>query len=1179
MSKSPKPSSAKSAQWTAQVPTSPPSEKKRRTQGHGLSRSLAIVGVLLVAVAVGIVVNHLTKAGSGNSLRELVARDVNSIGRTLSEKEQHIGQNIEMLAANIGDQQSIESAGTTFRLNAPRVLEGLPASSALVLASRSTPDAPLEIVDIAAKGSLRSAIDSLWLSSTEPNLDIDTSKTLSGGILLDSLPLSESQEGTNQLIWYAAPPKSDNAAQFTLLSFISISSLINDTLPNELALSHDVRVTYKNADGQQRLIMWRNAIYREGESSPAMVDPEETPSQQYLLDVRGDTLSVLFNPTLAWIQQHESPLPRILLILSLSTIGLAAVVMFILSRHTAVIENRVTQRTEELAESERQLEVRNRTLNSILERSPDLMMLQNREGKFRYSNPRTHNVLSADLNGRTPAEIARTVSGHSRQILMQIAEGFNAIAQGATSNRFEAVTVAAGNVEEIHLDILQVPVRNDEGQIVRVLTVGRNITEQRTQLSRLKQAQRRIAALLEDTATAIIEWDTQQKVVAWNPAAERIFGYTRDEALGMPIKTLIPATAAGHLTCPSGNPLATDSEETSRVWQTQTKDGQVVATQWQNTIVHDEKGNPATTTSFIFDVTRRILAETSLQEREVVLRALANSSLEFMQGSEWEQEARSLLGALLECNTIDRVSLVRQRLEADEPDLEAVTVWQNVAGQPNEVDISCYEEITKENQQLVCQAWIDTLRQGAEISGSLPDFDTPDREKLQAIGVESLLIIPLFKQDLLWGFLRFDHHTTKQSWSSDQIDALRVVGAVLSTAITKQALDHKQSLLERRLLSAQKRESLGILASGVANNFNELISAILGNASLARTQAETHTTIDDCLASIETDGLKASDLCREMLLYSGHNEGNIGLASINIILLEAIAQLRHSISDKIEIVTDFASGLPVVEGDAEQLKQAIYNVLLNAAEAMVTSTGLIRIQTGIAVAPSQNQQNSELSEDDQTRVFIRITDTGCGIDSRSLDHIFDPFFSTKAQGRGLGLTLVQTAIEAHEGSIKVTSEIDHGTVVNISLPSRNQGDLKRHTARVRPLLQLNGTVLYAESDSVQRAEGVAILRKFGLRVDAVSDGQQAVDLISARPDRYLLVIMDLRMPVMDGLTALTQILKLHDNQRIILTSSRSFTSETHRLVDEGIAVTIEKPLDEAQLSGAIQQLLDRYPAH
>ena len=157
------------------------------------------------------------------------------------------------------------------------------------------------------------------------------------------------------------------------------------------------------------------------------------------------------------------------------------------------------------------------------------------------------------------------------------------------------------------------------------------------------------------------------------------------------------------------------------------------------------------------------------------------------------------------------------------------------------------------------------------------------------------------------------------------------------------------------------------------------------------------------------------------------------------------------------------------------------------------------------------------------------------------------------------------------------SELDHGTVVNVQLPCRNQKEVKTSTARQNPILQLSGTILYAEADYEQRERGKAILKKFGLKVDAVTDGKEAVDRVTRNPDRYVFVCLDMKLPVMDGLTALTKILRVHQDQRILLTSTRSVTSETQRLVDEGLAVTIAKPIDEEELSGAIRELLTRHP--
>ncbi len=1138
------------------------------------------IATLLIGVVASFVFYQFSDRSNQNNLRELVTRDVLRMGERLGDRIGYVGRDVIALGEAFSQDSDKTETLQRFTADATRTIEEMAPSSALVLLSGDSfeDNAQMELLDVVGDESFTAAINGEWLTAIRSRIDLKPRGVLAGGVLED-VPIEGGRLA--HVIWYGARSKTVKGDENLVLAFTEITSVVDFSLSNQLSMSYDVLVGKSREDGSHRLLTYRAANFRETPELPTYQDLRGRPTQQYLLQVGNDSISILFNPTMLWIAEHKSPLPTFLFALALTITTLVAILLMVLSRRTAVIENTVAERTQELAESERQLSLRNRTLNSILDRSPDLMILQGPDGRILYANPKSLKILSADvaedLIGTLPSEIAASSNGITSQVMKTIAVGFSQMKNGRAPEPAKLHVIDAALRHQTYLDLVQVPIRDQEGKIIRSLTVARDTTEEHLRVADITKANQRIETLVKKSATAIIEWDINRKIVSWNPAAQRVFGYTPSQAIGRGIDIILPNPSAKSFQASTLSPLDhLDTGVTTPLTSITANDHEVVC-EWQNTSLTDEKGVLVGITSFVQDVTQRILAENSLQERSRVLANLAKSSVGFLRGDDWTQEAGALLSALIDEDSIFRAGIFEQSSETETPEFETVVACEKFNGTASVVDSAKSEQLSEATETLVHQSWLDQLRSNDEISGDIGQFDSRAKDLLHEEGVTSILILPIFVERQLWGFIRFDNNRELRPWSPDQVDALRVVGAVMSTAINKQALDTKQTGLERRLLLAQKRESLGLLASGVADNFRNLVDEILGSASLARTQVDSDTTVDNCLGSIETAGLRASELCREMLLYSGHSGKEIGLVSVNLILMGAINQLRHSISESIQVVTDFANGLPVIEGDANQLRQAVYNLLLNSAESMESGTGLIRIQTGLA---EPTQRTGPIDSNDESafqRVFIRITDTGRGIDERSLEHIFDPFFSTKEHGRGLGLTLVQSAIEAHSGFIRVKSELEHGTVVNIQMPCRNQKEVKTSTARQSPALQLSGTILYAEADSENRERGKAIFKKFGLKVEAVENGKEAVDRVIRNPGRYMFVCLDMKLPVMDGLTALTSILKVYQDQRILLTSSRSVTSETHRLVDEGLAVTIAKPIDEGELSGAIRELLDRYP--
>lgn len=1160
-------------------PRASPTDNTARSMNR-LSRAMMAIATLLIGVVASFVFYQFLDRSNQSNLRELVTRDVLLMGERLNDRTAYVGRDIlalgEALSKDSGRSETLER----FTINASRIMEEMaPCSALLLMRNDSDQDSPqMELFDVVGDESFTAVISDEWLSTIRSRINLQPRGFLAGGVLED-VPIEGKKIA--HVIWYGARSETANGDEILVLAFSEVTSLVDFSLSKQLSMSYDVLVGKSREDGSHRLLTYRTANFRETPELPTYEDLRGRPTQQYMLQVGNDSISILFNPTVVWIDKHQSPLPSFLFVLALTVTTLVAILLIVLARRTAVIETAVTKRTQDLAESQRQLSLRNNTLNSVLNRSPDLMILQDADGKIIYANPKSLKILSIDvaedLIGILPSEIAASSKGLTSHVMKTIAIGFSQIKAGEAPQPTKLHVIDAALNSQTYLHIVQVPIRDREGKIIRCLTVARDTTEEHLRVAAITKANHQIETLVKKTATAIIEWDAHKKIVSWNPAAERVFGYTASQAIGRGVDVILPTSSAKDPQSSQKSPLDHLDTGVTAPFTSMTANNREVVCEWQNTSITDEKGSLTGITSFVQDVTRRILAENSMQERSRVLANLAKSSVGFLRGDDWTQEAGALLCALINEESVFRAGIFEQSDETETPQYETIVACEKLDGAAIIVDPAKGEQLSETTESLVHRSWLDQLRSHEEISGDIDQFDSRAKDLLHSEAINSILILPVFVESQLWGFIRFDNNDELRPWSADQVDALRVVGAVLSTAINKQALDAKQTGLERRLLLAQKRESLGLLASGVADNFRSLVDEILGSASLARTQVDSDTTVDDCLGSIETAGLRATELCREMLLYSGHSGNEIGLVSVNLILRGAINQLRHTISDSIQIVTDFANGLPVIEGDANQLRQAVYNILLNSTESMESGAGLIRIQTGLA---KPTQRTGPIGSDDESalqRVFIRITDTGRGIDERSLEHIFDPFFSTKEHGRGLGLTLVQSAIEAHGGFIRVKSELDHGTVVNIQMPCRNQKEVKTTTARQSPILQLSGTILYAEADHEQCERGKAILKKFGLKVETVSDGKEAVDRVTRNPGRYLFVCLDIKLPVMDGLSALTKILKLPQDQRILLTSTRSVTSETQRLVDEGLAVTIAKPIDEGELSGAIRELLDRHP--
>jgi PAS domain S-box-containing protein len=252
----------------------------------------------------------------------------------------------------------------------------------------------------------------------------------------------------------------------------------------------------------------------------------------------------------------------------------------------------------------------------------------------------------------------------------------------------------------------------------------------------------------------------------------------------------------------------------------------------------------------------------------------------------------------------------------------------------------------------------------------------------------------------------------------------------------KQAEEERRKQ-EAKVQQAQKLESLGVLAGGVAHDFNNLLVGILGNVDLALMDLEMAAPAREYLSQIELAAKRAAGLAKQMLAYSGKGHFFIERIDFQVLVEEMVHLLKASISRLVILKYDFAKNVPFVEGDADQIRQLIMSLVVNASEALEDRSGVISICTGAMECSRAYLAETYLDDDlpEGTYSCLEISDAGCGIDSENIARIFEPFFSTKFTGRGLGLAASLGIVRGHKGAIKVNSEPGKGTTIKVLFPA------------------------------------------------------------------------------------------------------------------------------------------------
>jgi two-component system, cell cycle sensor histidine kinase and response regulator CckA len=386
-----------------------------------------------------------------------------------------------------------------------------------------------------------------------------------------------------------------------------------------------------------------------------------------------------------------------------------------------------------------------------------------------------------------------------------------------------------------------------------------------------------------------------------------------------------------------------------------------------------------------------------------------------------------------------------------------------------------------------------------------------------------------------------------------------------------------QRELGRRLQEAQKLESLGLLAGGIAHDFNNLLTSVLGNVGLARMELPSDSPILSYLEQIEQTAVRAADLCRQMLAYSGRGRFVVRRLDLSALVQETTELLRLTTSKKAALRLELAPDLPAVSGDPTQLRQIVMNLVINASDAMGGRPGVIRIATGLQRVDSVELGSAGFAEDmaPGDHVFLEVSDTGCGMSPETQAKIFDPFFTTKFAGRGLGLAAVLGIVRAHKGAIRVHSEPGRGSTFTLLLPPvQGEAEGAKGALPVAGGWRGHGKVLVVDDEEGVRRVAARAFAKVGFQVETAKDGREGLQKFSRAPETYRAVVMDLTMPEMDGEEAFREMTGLRSGVRVLLMSGYSPQESVDRFAGKGLGGFIQKPFTAPELLEALRRLLE-----
>jgi len=400
--------------------------------------------------------------------------------------------------------------------------------------------------------------------------------------------------------------------------------------------------------------------------------------------------------------------------------------------------------------------------------------------------------------------------------------------------------------------------------------------------------------------------------------------------------------------------------------------------------------------------------------------------------------------------------------------------------------------------------------------------------------------------------------------------------ATIITDITSRVkMENERRRLEEQVLQTQKLESLGVLAGGIAHDFNNILMAVLGHCELALRRVAKESPVRASLEHIKDSASKAADLANQMLAYSGKGKFVIEPHDLCRIVEEMEQMLDVSVSKKVVLRYEFAPHIPTVEADATQLRQIILNLAINASDAIGDRSGVVAISTGVMDCDQVYLSETWLDEQlpSGQYVYFEVADTGCGMESETIQRIFEPFFTTKFTGRGLGMAAVLGIVRGHKGAIKVYSEVGKGTTFKILLPAGSKPAALFDREKNQPPFSGSGLVLLVDDDETVRSIGGSMLQELGFKVLFARDGREALKTYAEQSQVIKFVLMDLTMPHMDGEQAFREMRRLNPEVKVIMSSGYNEQEVSQRFVGKGLAGFLKKPYPLSALQNAIRKLL------
>lgn len=672
-------------------------------------------------------------------------------------------------------------------------------------------------------------------------------------------------------------------------------------------------------------------------------------------------------------------------------------------------------------------------------------------------------------------------------------------------------------------------------------TVGaiRDVTDRKRTEAALLRSEERFRLLVQTAGSAIILLSPDNLVLEWNHEAEIVFGHDRDSVLSKDFLDLFTIEEQKTLMHDALQKTMAGDEVRDLETLITTPDTGWFSILWNMSLLFDKDANPVAIIAVGQDVTQWKNAE---EER---LNAKAEAEM-------------ARISAKVATDTIDGMLDAVVLIGADGAIMQLNKGFTDSTGWGQEViGTSLTEYMSDDDTIAIKEVFVSCFSDRVCAKNIECKMTTKDNKE-----------IPMLL------------NATAMNDSYEK--PLKII-AVLRDIAERKRLEEKRQEVDRKLLHAQKLESLNMMAGGIAHDFNNHLAAVLGNLELAlMDQALDHNTRKK-IENAVTAAKRSAELSGQMLIYSGSAFYIPRNLDINEVAQTKEDALKSLVPKTTTLHFEINKVLPSINGDVDLIQRVITNLVINASEAIGDMDGDVTISTGVMDCDEAYLRRSRLEEKPKPGrfVFLEISDTGCGMDDDTQRRAFDPFFSTKFWGRGLGMAEVLGIVKCHHGAIIIDSQVGKGSTIRVLFSTSEK--VEASSVNVKPVLEpkslthdsVDGrkTILVVDDDELVRDYTAEFLELLGFDPITARDGAEGVRIFRERLNDIDLVLLDFAMPNMDGVEAYHELIRIKPDARIMICSGYAEDAVIERFPDERPASFLHKPYDMQDLKGEINRLL------